>query len=295
MLKRTDNTGEYQIMMPSINSDWDGYSFLSKLQKNLTECKDLKTLRVIFPRSCFIEANLCAVLGSIFPASKVNFSFHSSILPYREVKNVLKRNGFLAYYGGDSCHSCTDTTVQYRIFRKHEVEALAIYISKDIFKVGAFPKMSAEARKNMIKYILEIFDNSISHGQTDKVFICGQYYPKKALLKFTLVDLGISIKKNIYNCKGLDLSGTEAIQWAISDNNTTRSGKTPGGLGLKLLREFLKMNGGYMQIVSNDGFWEGTKDKDNFCNIPNAFSGTIVTVSFNTNDNKQYFATNEIL
>lgn len=294
LLEKINDFGEYKIRMPSINCDFSGYSFLSKLQEEICNNKKISSLVVVFPHNCFIEANLFSVLGAILPSPvKVNFDFHKGLFNSARMRGVLERNGFLNYYGSEYQHNCSDTTIQYKIFKRYDLENFAQYIATDIFKIGAFPKMSSAAQKRMIECILEIFSNSIDHGQTEKIFICGQYYPNKGFLKFTLVDLGITIKTNIFQCMKLDFTGVAAIKWAISDNNTTRQGNTPGGLGLKILRNFLKKNGGSIQIISNDGFWEESSKGEDSKALEVPFKGTVVTVSFNTNDSKQYVTSSE--
>lgn len=289
MLKNGDNIGEYTLQMPTLNSDLAGYIYLADLQNDIKKATDLKQLSVLFFKRDFIEGNLFAVLGAILPNyPKIYFSFKKKFWGLYSIERLLQRNGFLNYYGENHTHDCNDTTIQYKIFKKYDRLSFAKYILTDVFKVGAFPRMSDPAKKKIQTGLLEIFDNSITHGQTDKVFICGQYYPNKGLLKFTLVDLGITIKNNIFYCMGIKFSGPESISWATSDANTTRRGNTPGGLGLKILRKFLKMNGGSLQIVSNDGFWEDSPLGEKKALLPKQFLGTIVTVAVNTNDNKQY-------
>ena len=65
-------------------------------------------------------------------------------------------------------------------------------------------------------------------------------------------------------------------------------------LGLNLIREFLKLNGGKIQIVSDDGYWDekaNTMDaKELSCN----FIGTIVNLEFNLDDPKSYLFSSEV-
>ena len=54
----------------------------------------------------------------------------------------------------------------------------------------------------------------------------------------------------------------EAIEWATRANNTTKRGDVPGGLGLKLLCEFIDLNGGSLQIVSDGGLLEAERSQE---------------------------------
>lgn len=300
MLVKENENGDYSLRMKTINCDFLGYSFLAELQFHILNTP-IRTLSVHFYPNNFIEANLFAVLGAVLPhPSKVSLEFHRNITNWTKtnssIRKLLERNGFLNYYndpGEKYEHSFKDTTAQYKIFKKQELIDFSQYIKNDVLKPEGFPKMSEAARKKIIEGILEVFLNSIIHGQTDKVFICGQYYPNKGFLKFTLVDLGITIKTDVYRNTQLDLSGTEAIKWAVSGDNTTRRGNIPGGLGLKMLRNFLKLNGGSIQIISNDGYWQEKESVEIVRDLKFPFSGTIVTISFNTTDSKQYIVSGE--
>ena len=79
-----------------------------------------------------------------------------------------------------------------------------------------------------------------------------------------------------------------AIAWALEGNNTTKTGSIPGGLGLKLIRDFIKLNGGRIQIVSDAGYWETHKDGNAVLPFTAAFPGTLVNIEINTADKCAY-------
>ena len=85
----------------------------------------------------------------------------------------------------------------------------------------------------------------------------------------------------------------EAIDWATSSNNTTKRGTVPGGLGLKLLREFIDLNGGSIQIVSDAGYWLRQDGKTRTVRLDSAFDGTVVSLEIDTADTRSYELTSE--
>lgn len=105
--------------------------------------------------------------------------------------------------------------------------------------------------------IFEIFSNAVIHSETQLgIFACGQFYPNKNLIDFSITDLGLGMKNNLEKKRGIVLSAEEAIQWSMEARNTTKTGPIPGGLGLKILQEFVKLNHGRIQIMSDRGYWE---------------------------------------
>jgi len=88
------------------------------------------------------------------------------------------------------------------------------------------------------------------------------------------------------------LSSIQAIEWATKDRNTTKIGVT-GGIGLALLKEFIEKNGGKMQIISDDGFYQFGRQGEEMHFFNGSFPGTIVNLQFRTNDNSSYMLKSE--
>ncbi len=84
------------------------------------------------------------------------------------------------------------------------------------------------------------------------------------------------------------MNSDQAILWALQEGNTTRKGSVPGGLGLKLLREFVALNQGRIQIVSDRGYWECGSRGETAKRLDHSFPGTVVNLEINTADNKSY-------
>ena len=156
--------------------------------------------------------------------------------------------------------------------------------------------MSPGLLKKFRESIFEILSNAVIHSKTELgIFSCGQFFPKYHRLDFSIADLGIGIRNNVKQNANLDLTAEKAIQWALEGNNTTKKGSIPGGLGLKLLCEFIKMNKGRIQIVSDKGYWElsnnGQIQTQSFLN---PFPGTVVNIEINTADTNSYCLSSEI-
>jgi hypothetical protein len=167
------------------------------------------------------------------------------------------------------------------------------YLDKELLNKQAIPAMSLALRKKINESIFEIFNNAMIHGKCQYITSCGQYYPTKKKLDFTIVDLGATIKTNVNQYLGKDMSGKECISWAVEEGHTTKQGTIPGGLGLSLIRTFLKHNGGLLQIVSSDGYWEQRKGIIITKDMEYEFLGTIVNLEFNIADSSYYRLSSE--
>lgn len=90
-----------------------------------------------------------------------------------------------------------------------------------------------------------------------------------------------------------NLNATKAIQWATQDKTTTKT-DISGGIGLALLKEFIRKNRGKMQIISDDGFYEYNPQGEQMQLFNGSFPGTIVNLQFRTDDNTSYVMKKEL-
>ncbi|MCP4701009.1 MAG: HAMP domain-containing histidine kinase [Gammaproteobacteria bacterium] len=61
------------------------------------------------------------------------------------------------------------------------------------------------------------------------------------------------------------------------------------GLGLDLLKEFIQLNQGKLEIYSNDGYAIVDKDGERFMNCDISFKGTVVHITLHCDENLYQF------
>jgi hypothetical protein len=287
----------HRIDIPKrVASDFEGYSFLSRLNAELSVFF-IEEIILDFKQNTWFEANLCAVLGAIINKAATNLnniSFQS--IPYL-LQSVFERNHFLAAFGGNKISDFNDTTIKYRRNKLSDEKLIREFLNGELLNKPDFPKLSDAAKKEIIRSIFEIYSNAILHGNCEDVFSCGQFYPQKTppRIDFTIVDIGHTIKANVNDFLNKNFSGIEAIQWALEENNTTKPKEKniPGGLGFKIICDFAHLNNGKVQIVSSDGCWQLTRGKEEAQSLPLPFPGTIVNLEFNLDDKSFYYLRDE--
>jgi hypothetical protein len=126
------------------------------------------------------------------------------------------------------------------------------------------------------------------------VFVCGQFFPLKQRVDITLADAGVTIPRKVNEAFGWNLSPTDALAWALKEGSTTKREGIPGGVGLKLLRDFLTLNQGRLQIASGGAYWELNAGAQFTESLPSPFPGTVVNLEVNTADGRRYQLANEI-
>ncbi|HKB66123.1 MAG TPA: ATP-binding protein [Pyrinomonadaceae bacterium] len=283
-----------KILLPQIRHDRTGFEALTKVNAETEGCF-LQEIEIDMSRTTWFDADMCAALGAILYrlGDRLNTVQLTNIQP--GVKQILSKNGFLSSYGRQRIPDKWGTTIPYQRFDVKDDRYFATYIEKELVLRRELPKMSSALLKKFRESVFEIFSNAVGHSKTELgIFSCGQFFPHKYCLDFSVVDLGIGIRQNVKENAGLDYSAEEAIAWATEGRNTTKKGKIPGGLGLKLLREFIKLNRGRISILSDSGYWMAHRGRVSKSKLLNAFPGTIVTMEIDTSDKQSYVLSSEI-
>ncbi len=235
-----------KISLPVIHNDFRGFGQLIGLHARLQDQR-YESVDVDLGQCRFLDANMCAPLGAILYKLGRNLNTIRLVNIPDPVRKILSKNGFLRSYGISKTADTYGTTIEYHRFEPKDDRYFAAYLERHLVGKG-IPTMSEGLQRRFREAILEIFSNAVIHSQTKLgIFACGQAFPKLHLLDFAVADLGIGMRENVRQKAGLALSAADAIRWATEGRNTTKAGKIPGGLGLKLLREFVTLNRGKIQ------------------------------------------------
>lgn len=277
----------------TLHCDFDGFSRLCELWEKMSIDRGQR-IAVDLSSARWLDANMSAPLGALLSKASRNLNSVTVTNVPSNIRSILSKNGFLGNYGYPAIPDTYGTTIAYKRFDPKDDHAFALYIHRHLCGRG-MPKMSSALQKKFMESIFEIFSNAVIHSRTALgIYACGQFFPKKDKLDFSTVDLGIGIRENLKVKRGLTLSATDAIRWAIEGTNTTKTGAVPGGLGLKLLREFIALNRGRLVLVSDRGYWEEQRSQTVARDLPNPFPGTVVNLEFNTADTNEYCLKSEL-
>lgn len=283
-----------KITLPEIRHDKKGFEALLSLHKQTKDCW-LDDVEIDMSQTSWFDADMSATLGALLYRLSSELNGVNLINIPANVEKALSKNGFLSHYGHENIPDIYGTTVAYKRFDVEDDRYFSAYIEREFIHRSEMPTMSSGLLKKFRESIFEIFSNAVLHSCTELgIFSCGQFFPNREKLDFTVADLGVGIKENIRKYEGIDLSPEEAIDWATKSNNTTKHGNVPGGLGLKLLCAFIDLNGGCIQIVSDAGYWKREDRKTEKTRLRHSFPGTVVSVKINTSDTNSYVLKSEI-
>ena len=243
----------------------------------------------------WFSANMSAALGAVLDAftSRLNEIQFDYLSP--KIEAVLLKNDFLTYYGKQRAIDVNNTTIKFQKLKPTDGKYFKNYVIEELIEGhnADLPKMSSGVKEKIVEAIYEIFVNAQIHSETQFIYTCGQFFPNKNKIEFTIVDSGIGFKEKINRRFNSNLTTMQAIKWAVQDKKTTKKGVS-GGIGLALLKEFVEKNKGKMQIVSDDGFYQFDCEGEIVQEFKGNFPGTIVNLQFRTDDRNNYSLKSEI-
>lgn len=272
--------------MSELNSINNSYLSYQKIINFYNHHRENNTKDIAVSLRYFFAADMSATLGAIldlFSSQCKEFHFDNTD---EKIKEVLCRNGFLSHYGGDRYFDTKNTTIEFKRLRPVDAKVFGAYVTEQLINRTELPWMSKLLKDKIAEGVCEIFSNAEIHSETEYIYACGQFFPNLNSIRFTLVDTGIGFKERVRRSFGTKITAVRAIEWALVDRHTTKD--ETGGLGLAILKEFIEKNGGKMQIVSNEGFYEFSNGETIFRTFNGDFPGTLVSLEFKTNDDNNY-------
>ena len=240
---------------------------------------------------------MSATLGAILDLftksfNGIHFDYFDFPNTKKSIEQILLKNDFLTFYGKKRKVDINHTTIKFQKLTPNDAKYFKNYVIEELIGREELPKMTKAVKEKIVESIYEMFVNAQIHSETENIYTCGQFFPAKNTIEFTIVDTGIGIKEKVNKFLNVNLTSSQAIKWAIIDTHSTKD--VTGGIGLALLKEFIEKNNGKMQIVSDSGFYEFGKYGEFSKEFQGRFPGTIVNLQFNTNDNCNYCLKNEI-
>jgi hypothetical protein len=280
-----------------IASDQDGFEFLCHISYASSSARSQEII-FDFSGNDYFQENLCSPFGAFLERLKTKGNtILFDQLPLH-IETEFQRIGFYDVVFPELATSDRgEGVLRLQKFALTDVGSFQDYINERLLSYQGFPTLSALLKKKINTSILEIFNNCYTHGRCDFVYTCGEFYPEESILRFGISDMGATIRANVnayLKKSGSSIPGKDAIEWAVEPGNTTKEGAIPGGLGLSMIRDFLRLNEGSIQIISSNGYWQEKKGIIFANTLKDRFLGTIVNLEFNLNDNSSYMLRSEI-
>jgi anti-sigma regulatory factor (Ser/Thr protein kinase) len=281
-----------RILIPTIKDDDEGFSWLFGLCRRLKDYKEDVTFD--FSRSSILYQNAVAFLGGMIRLLQRNGAkvFLDRRSLNSQVKSRLMQNGFFTHFGLTKTKFLTGHSIAYREEKNQEKDSQIAYLKNEWLGKG-WIHISELLTNAIVSKVWELYANAFEHGKSlVGVFICGQHYPQDQSLKLTFIDFGVGIPVNVRTfLNDPTMSDAQAMKWAFVSGHTTVRDEIGRGLGLHLIREFIKANSGHMEIYSHNGCVRIEKGQDTYSLFPVFFPGTIINITLICDEKYYKFST----
>lgn len=254
-----------------------------------------------FSDCSFLRPNAIAFLGGLarFMEDRnrlVKFDWDTLRDP---VLAILRHNGFAAEFGYQGFSGGPGNSIPYREAKgpPAKVKDSIIDYLKYKWLGSGWLKVSIKLGDAIVGRVWEIYNNTFEHAKSSiGSFSCGQYFWQLHELKLTVVDFGVGIPANVRQYFGPDpradqLTAAQCLKWAFEERNSTIEGIGRGN-GLLLLKQFININHGTLEIYSQNGYALIKDGKEQFSNRQRYFDGTLVNITLLC-DEKSYQLSDE--
>lgn len=288
------------VRIPRINDERDDFETLFSIWDQTNDY--LEDVRFDFSACDFLRPNAIAFLGGLarlIESRMGNVEFDWDSLRDKRVMANIRQNGFAGFFGYPTS-TWTGNSIPYREDKTRDVSGIMDYLEQHWLGRG-WVRVSPRLRDAIAGHMWEIYNNAFEHsGSEIGVFSCGQHFPgtygTEESLVLSVIDFGQGIPAKIRNFfrqyadeeQVVKLTGASCLRWAFQAGNSTKVGE-PGGSGLDLLRDFVRLNQGKLEIYSNDGYAIVDKDGDRYENRELAFEGTVVHITLRCNEKAYHF------
>jgi hypothetical protein len=249
----------------------------------------------------FLRQNAVAFLGGLarlieYRGGRVTFAWDTL---HGDVGANLAQNGFMQTFGGPR-ESWMGNSIPFRHDPLQDAHEFENYLTR-LWLGRGWVNVSPALASAIVGNMAEIYLNAFEHGQSPiGVFACGQHFPKNRELNLTIVDFGVGIPSNVRLFKTPDfqpeqLSAASCVEWAFQNGTSTKQGDSaePRGLGLDLLHDFVRQNGGRLEMFSHEGYALIADGNISFADRRQFFEGTLVNISLKC-DESYYCLASEI-
>lgn len=273
----------YEINNHSLLTDRAGVSELLRFFHFAYKLSDIQ-IKLDLSKPIHVDANLSALILALLNKLFIERNVRVYV-ELGEKSDVFFRNGFISHLKGkgnvNEYEDDRKSTIALTTFNPDQSELFCGYLKNNFFNHRGLENLDKNLKKKLRLNYIEVFNNVELHAESKyKVFCCGQYFPERHVLKFTLIDLGEGFLKKINKYTGGKIKDdNSAIIWSTQDFNSTKSVEFgPGGTGLKELIKFCNSNNGSLHICSGLGYVQILNNKTLEYKLPQPFPGSLVNI-----------------
>jgi hypothetical protein len=280
------------VRIPTIGDSPSETAILATIWESIPP--EVSSVAIAFEGASFLAQSAVAFLGGMtrsLQARGVCVTFDWDTLASDVARN-LGRNGFLASIGGLPGRE-RGNAIPFREDTKSNPPAVIEYLRGDWLGRG-WVQVSPRLGDVISGRVFELYANAFEHSESAVgVFSCGQHYPRIRKLSLSVMDFGNGVPRNVRAFLHRPSMGApDAILWAFQRGHTTRPQGMGRGIGLDIMREFIRVNSGRMDLYSEYGHVSIVGGETRFSRMRAPVPGTLVNITLRC-DERYYILASE--
>ena len=274
------------LNIPRINDERRDFNTLARLWRAVTEAGDGVDVHFDFARCDFLRPNAVVFLGGLTHLiwNRGGTVCFLDDTMQEKVRVNLLQNGF-AHAMGAGTPPWQGHSIPYREYPEQDQQEIARMLRDDWLGRG-WINISRALANSIVGQMWEIFTNAFEHSSSPVgVFSCGQHLPSRRELLLAVADFGVGIPSNVRLFHNTHFTAADTMRWAFQrGTSTAQQPASARGVGLDLLKEFVRASGGRMEVFSHDGYARVDAQGETYETLPAFFEGTLVQVCLRCDD-----------
>jgi anti-sigma regulatory factor (Ser/Thr protein kinase) len=278
------------VRVPTSHRDARTYEKFFKLYDvAMSAARDHSDIDLDFTDCIFLHPHAVALLGGVIRVLQARKCTVRAKLDTMSgaVHDNLKKNGFMRAMGLQKVAGGRHTIP----FRQDRVRNDISYLAylRDEWLGRGWVNATEKLTDAIANAVWEAYTNAFEHGHSSVgVFSCGQFYPTNREIALAFVDFGIGIPGTVRTVRrAAHLDDGDAIAWALDRGNTSKQGNR--GVGLDILRSFVELNRGRMDVVSHAGHVHISETGAKRLKRNHGFPGTVFNITFKADERRYAF------
>lgn len=252
-----------------------------KFVEVISKVNQFDEIRFDFSKTQWVDAEMTVALAMMLEISLLTVETVSvdNDNINEELKTILRKNNFFPQYGiASKLFDTYGTTINFFANIASNDKLIYEYIHEEVFP-SIRGNISQDFLKEVSYCIFELVHNVTEHSNSERVYMCGQHYPQKRILRLAISDIGLGLPSKIKEKNPHIVSDTAAVEWALEEGNTTKRG-AEGGIGLYSVRDKL-LDRGVLKVISNQAYYEIKSNGSVMSQtMPERFRGTLIILEF---------------
>jgi anti-anti-sigma regulatory factor len=273
-----------RLNVPRINDSPDDYAVLFELCQQVRTSQETEVVFDFATCDFFRQSGVAFIGGLVRWARSQGKQVTLTNLNNEHVARNLRKNGFMEAFGLPA-EALSRTAVPYREDRHKAAEDYLIYLNERWLHSERI-HLSQKLRQAILSTVIEAYINVFDHAYSSVgAFTCGQFYSKPKEIMLTLVDFGIGIPATVRrHLRQPSLGVQEALRWVFQEGNSTKAQRMARGNGLKILKSFVSLNQGRLEIYSEDGYARIDQTDEHYTTHAASFTGTVVQIALKSDE-----------